>query len=254
MTRHLYPHWRDENATLFFPFEREQPRTARGRELERGAILDARLHAPNSPGGYFLGSLRVSVDSVQFSFFDDTGVVVASGVWSPGGRDPSVVELSDGEGHCAGVIVVTPEVIQQIPHSWPLGDHTFLRESAQLVLTTWEFMRPDHFEEVTAGVPIESGGELYLVAEDGLRFECTDDPAVVKLHAIGDPLSRRKNCDRSFETPRLIREVVFQKGLSTVIATPDNHGQVWLHTAASEGHPALSVVTRERSLGIGYSS
>jgi hypothetical protein len=103
------------------------------------------------------------------------------------------------------------------------------------------------------GVPVEYGGELYMVAENGLRFGRTADPAVVVLHAIGEPLFLRDNCDAAFNVPRLVREVVFQKDGQNVVATPDEYGNVTFTVVNTAGDAGLSVQTRTNVINVGYS-
>lgn len=254
MGRHIYHEWRDENACRFFPFDRTDPQTVGGQAVPAGLIVDAAVHPTNSRGALHLSSITVEVGRLLFGIADTTGRIVATGVWTTADVRSSIVELLDEYQRCAGVLVIHPEQALQVLNGWTRVQHTMVADTATFVLACCDTVIDTDVPDNVQGVPVEYGGELYLVAERGLRFKRTEDPAVVELHAIGDPLFLRDNCDAAFSVPRLVREVVFQKDGNNVIATPDEYGNVTFVVVNSSGNAGLSVQTRANIINVGYSA
>jgi len=255
--RRINQSWRDEHATHLYPFaDVATPITGLGLELPSGATVDALIHPANSLGGYYLESVEIDRDSVLFNIFDGTNTPSAIGVWSASLPDTDVIPLTDLDGLRAGVLVVSADVVRNLIDAWGDGLHSFAVGTSLFVPSTWEYavVTIDTEEEIT-GIPLYSQEDLYLVAEHGVRFECQigeDDNRLI-VHVIGDPLSKRIDCDTTYVTPRFVRELVFQHGQQTVKCSPSERGDSNIVVVGHDGvDSALRIRNSPDSIRLGF--
>lgn len=254
--RRINQSWRDEQATHNYPFDDSaSPTVGDSRVLPTGAILDALIHPANSQGGYYLESIEISGNSIQFNVFDDTNTPVATGQWDSTLPDLDVVPLSDLEGRRAGLLVVKSDVLFVLVNEWGDGVHGFEVDTARFVPSTWEYAIVADDPQDLNGVPILSQEDLYLVAEDGIRLECQEgeDETRIVVHAVGDPLSRRSDCGDVFVVPRFIRQLVFQHGPQTVQCSPGDIGNSLVVVTSRENEEsALRIKSTPGVIKLGF--
>lgn len=254
----LFPSWRDENATLHFPFTDYGPPTSGEWQMPTDLFVDANIHPPNSGGGYYLASMRVAEDLVFIEIGSETSAVAAQGVWANHLPDESVIPLFSGpDAVSAGVLVVSPEAIRELCTRMAGSELRFDPATSGFVVTTWGFTTYSPPERIFSGVDINLGDDLYLVGEDGVRLVADDSSGVpiIRVHAIGDPLSRLGDCGDGEPVPRFIQEVVFQQGSKTISCQPNELGEVFIVVTGENGHDtALRVYSAPGDLTVGFSS
>jgi hypothetical protein len=254
----VFQSWRDENAVRNYPFGDAGPPSAlTGETLPIGLLLDANIHPANVDGDYQLASVTVRDSrSVVFTISGANVPRAATGEWNAYLPDPSVVALTDTLGRPAGVLVVDPSVAEQLLNIWADRTVQFSAESAGFVVSTWNYTSAIGDLPRRDGVPVGLADDLYLVGEDGVRLTCdhSGSTPVVRVHAVGDPLARLRDCSEE-PVPRFIREVVFQQGSQTITCSPNELGEVFLVVASNfEVASSLRLFSRPSEIQIGFSS
>lgn len=260
MARRLHSAWRDDQAQMVYPFsDAAVPTTYEDRELPRGVLLDALLHAVNSSNGYYLNAITINNGVVQFDIHDRTARSVAAGEWRSNLVDTSVIPLYGDDGSRAGVLVVDADVLLQTANEWGDGIHPFLAGTTNFVPSTWMYAGTSSAPElVNDGLVIPSQGDLYLVGEGGVRLECKleGDQQKLVIHAVGDPLSSRSGCGEAFVSPRFVTELVFQAGKKTVMCHPGEYGEshIVIGNHDNDINSALRIYNRPGSIKIGFAA
>lgn len=254
----IFQSWRDENAVRNYPFCDAGPPTAlSGEVMPIGLILDANIHPANVDGDYRLASAVVrDARSLVFTISGANAPRAASGEWNAYLPDPSVVALTDTLGRPAGVLVVNPAIAEQLLNTWAGAEIQFSAESSGFVVSAWNYTNATGDLPRRDGVAVGLADDLYLVGEDGVRLTCDHSGVmpVVRVHAIGDPLARLRDCDEE-PVPRFIREVVFQQGSQTITCSPNDLGEVFLVVASNyEVSSSLRLFSRPGEIQIGFSS
>lgn len=264
--RTIFQDWRDEHSQQTYPFhDHVDPVRFDGERIPFGLIVDALLHVPNSAGGYRLSAIGIAAPDITFTITDVTGAEVAAGTWSANRNDPSAVPLTSLEtpntvrGLPSGVLVVRPEVAEYTKQLWGDGQFDLQQQTTGFVPVTWEYTyspvsnTSDELTEVE-GTVIESTGDLYLVAENGVRMECVGGNTI-RVHAIGDPLAKRDRCEDTVPAPRYIEELVFQHNDETIICSPGDSGEAWIIVAGDSGQEsALRLYAQPSTLNLGFAA
>lgn len=253
MSNNLYTSWRDDVAQSIYPFAGfVSPALTDGEELPDGVILDALLHAVNSPGGYYLDSLVITGSDVEFFIYDSTRFLVARGTWTPDLPDTSTVPLFSDAGDNAGVLVVGPDTLRSFVRKRAEGTYLFEDTTTGFAPSTWLYAKQE-ISDIRAldGVVVPSEGDLYLVGASGIRLEC--DGNVVTVNAIGDPLAKRRECGEEFQPPRYITEIVYQNGDVTKTCGPGDYGEAHLiaDSPITGFEPALRIVNQPNKIQLG---
>lgn len=230
----IFASWRDSNAQATYPFlDHADPTTTAGRTLPRDVIVDASLHLPGDIFRYWLAAIEFLPNfRVKFTLESDSGGSM-SGVFSENMKDFSAVALLNAAGSVHGTLVVNPDGVRALIGKWE-GEpqHRFIAGTSELVPHTYSFIEPVLVQAVTrsagtSGVTVPEAGDVYFVAQHGARFTKISNTEF-QVHAIGDPLANRLECEETFDTPRYIQQVVVQKGEDTIEVNPGDYGEIYL--------------------------
>jgi len=238
-TRIQHPEFRHELDPTNYPFTDTSTLTNGTQRLLEGTFLDASLYPIG--GGVIMHLSKAVIDHQEVQLFigDDVNDELASATFdlvSP----PDVLELVDAYDRPAGIIV-SESVRLGVFQTWGTGTHVFNSDQTAFVPSVC-IPTP---EIGVRGVLLDDGsvlsGDVWLVGDDGvvLRVEdvevpaegCTGDTVtqrVIRVDIVGDPLFRRRLCETSdlFATPRYIKQITFQDGEQTYVATPDSKGDL----------------------------
>lgn len=205
LTEVLVPQWRNEQQMSRYPFTDLSSLKSSGNtlELNDAEFVDAHVYVAGHNGRIFLGKILVGAADTVLTLTTDRGIALATATFDTAAV-PEEIWFEDLAGRCAGVLVTDTEN----PPSWPEGEHNF-RTNAEFV--------PTCISASTAGaggsIVLESGeifaNDIWLVGDDGVVL--AHDGSVLTVHAVGDPLFKRRLCpvteegsseNAEFVTPR----------------------------------------------------
>jgi hypothetical protein len=287
--RQLFPTWRDEQSKNVYPFaDQAVPVTQDNLELPLGLVIDALVHPKGHSGDFSLGAIVIEGETLRFEILS-ANALAAIAEWSADLPSTDTVPIDDLDGDPAGVLIVDPEVVRQTILQWGPGEHFLVNQSGKFVPSTWAYVGTVPIEDELDGVPINNLDDVYVVARRGIRFECVRStsgealsfcqyfassglnannefcryygelplPTIgpipkVRVHAIGDPLAARRNCDSTFQTPRFIQSIVFQHGDQTIESTPGQDGGVFLTTVPAVDRRSLRISNQPGEIAIGF--
>jgi hypothetical protein len=216
-----HPGWRDELEDTNYPFMDEATLdNGQGAIILRQTFIDAALYPVGAEAPLYLSSVKVTPYQVTLIIGDKTRPVVASGSFDPR-NPPSVIDLYDTKGRPAGTFISSPTRLA-VFSSWGVGEHHFTPEQTMFVAAV-SFPSP---EIGVRGIELPDGqvvtGDVWLVGDNGIVLECYEQhrqlpdgsilsQPTVRIHAVGDPLFRRKLCKAPefFQTPRFLQEICF---------------------------------------------
>jgi hypothetical protein len=240
------PQWRNQNESSKYPFTDASSLTIAGLfDLPVSVFVDARIFIPGLVGVASLLSVDVSIDYVTLTVGNQSDPNII-GIATIRTDDPAeVVSLRTVSGNVCGTLVAGVSRWAELI-ALPVGNYTFIAGTA------------DFLPAVTVMVPLTSekllgpGGEslgdiIRLVGENGVRLDCQsdDNSTVIHVHAVGDPLYRITECNVEVAiASRVIENVVFQSGDTTVQCSPDQLGRIFILPATySQQDVALRVIT-----------
>ena len=245
--RQVYAPWRDEQSKARFPFDDGSNLVSFEQQtLSDALIVDAAIHPPGLTGLAYLTTVTSQDSTLTFSITDAAGRDRCSGKWPVvNAEDPAVVPLLTPEGAAAGLLVLNPREATSLLRSFQ-GSMNFAQSSARFVPSVVSFVSSNSQTNVADGVQLPESGDVYLVGSHGVQLQCetrvetisgeTLDVNYVRVNAVGDPLGRRSECGTTkFETPRFIREVVFQKDGLTHVCSPSGLGEIFIMSASITG-------------------
>lgn len=263
--KQVYPPWRDEHSNTNFPFtDSSNLISVNGVELPKNLIVDAAIHPPGLTGSARLQSITIRNRSLTFTISSDDGVVLCQGSWPPldDQSDISVVPLATSDSKPAGVLVVNPRIVS---HFMLRGssEFIFVRDQAEFVPSVTKFVVDNASVLEGEGELLNQDEELYLVGDRGVVLTCESRQeiiegelqgvTVIRVNAVGDPLSRRTDCgEAKFETPRFITQVVFQVGEETISCDPSGVGEIFiLAENTGDKEPALRISVDQDGINFG---
>jgi hypothetical protein len=238
--RILAARWRDEQRDSKYPFaDTASLRSQEGLRIAADVFLDASLHPASRGTQLGIRQIDVAVGRVAITLGDSAAAALASASFDPL-HVPDVLSFADAQGRTAGLVVLdtTQAALFQ---TWPTGRQRFLLGAAEFAVSVVQPL-PVHG---LAGVRLEDGtvlsGEIWLVGEDGVVVREVD-PGVIRVDVVGDPLSRRRQCDDvgAFTAPRCLR---------TINGVPaDERGEFFI---VAGGNAASDTVLRVRPVADG---
>jgi hypothetical protein len=190
--------WRDQNATINYPFsDRATLTNVAGNFLPPGALIDAVLHPPGGVSLY-LTQATVTSESIVVFFGDEADKLRCSGAF-PAGQESAEIRLTDPDGFAAGLLIVDPIQFSTL-QSWGGGDHVFTRLETELVPSVC-LPSPEAGVRRISTDAAALAGEVWWLGDDGVvltvETQTTDEGTipVVRVNAVGDPLYRRRLCE-----------------------------------------------------------
>lgn len=207
MARILFPEFRDENRTSWYPFADETNLvTETGFEMAKDAFLDASIYPIGGTARMRLGRVSVTNDSIVFVIVSQTGQPVCSGEFDKL-HPPDLIDLADDWGRPAGVLVCDPVQLATF-QTWSVGEHSFKRNAAEFVASV-TIPTP---EIGLRGILTEDGdlltGDVWIVGDGGVVVRADGDHTI-RVDVVGDPLYARRLCQpfELFATPNFIQTI-----------------------------------------------
>lgn len=259
--RQIINTWQDENAKDLYPFDDQSTlKSLDGTELDNSLIVDAAIHPAGVTSFAFLESVEISEGSLTFVVSDETNAVRCVGQWPMyGATDETVVPLLDQKNRPGGLLVLNPAVAKNLIRT-TTGSFTFEQRAARFVPSVTRYIKEPIVTEIADGVTLPADGDVYLVGEMGVLLNCFSyqemhdgeliPVTVVRVNAVGSSLSKRERCtNANFDTPRFIKEVVYQIGDSTHRCVPSGIGETFLvGMSPTGGETALRIQTSDTSI------
>lgn len=184
--------FRDDFRSSHYPFSDSASRisTEYRRIIAAGTFIDAILYPIDAISNVYLSQIDVTAQFVTFSIADRRRSALATGVIDL--FDPQeIIYFYDARSRPAGTLVAAPLALAQFG-AWEIGTHTFNNAQTEFVASCLK-------------VPVDNGvrgfitedltlfaGDVYLMGENGVTLTAQGD--VITVHAVGDPLYRRREC------------------------------------------------------------
>ena len=240
------PQWRNQNESSKYPFtDNSNLSIANLIDIPASVFVDARIFIPGLVGVASLLSINVSIDSVTLVVGNrsDPDIIATATIRTE--SPDEVISLHTLKGTVCGTLVSGVSRWAELI-SLPVGNYTLIPGTA------------DFLPAVTVMVPLQSekllgpdgeslGDVIRLVGENGVRLGCevTGQTTVIHVHAVGDPLYRITECNVDVAVAsRVIENVIFQSGNTTVQCSPDRLGRIFILPATySQEDAALRVIT-----------
>lgn len=227
--------FRKEREQTNYPFSSRASLANRdGATIVQGTLLDLCLHPYGGREGAYLS--RVDIDSGSCTLvFGDAGSTARCSATFSLVSPPDVVEVVDGHGTPAGVIVSETARLAGF-QAWAVGSHAFDPPQTELCAGC---VLPEP-EPGLRGFLLDNGdivaGDVVLLGDDGvvLSFEnasedpCEDGGQVLRVDVVGDPLFKRRVCgpEDNFTTPRLVKSIKVEHPDGEFTIQPDGYGFV----------------------------
>jgi hypothetical protein len=243
------PEWRDSHEPTKYPFFDEATLVnENGLLLFPDTFLDAAFYPVGGQANGYLSQVSITSTEATLWYGDDGERQRASGKL-PLASPPEQLQFVDAFERPAGLLV-SEEIRMAVFQSWPVGDHEFTREQTGLVAAVCMPTPELGVRGIMADDGTVLNGDVYLVGDEGIVLTCEEveipgdcqSPATVahqiKVHVVGDPLWRRRECAPGFfTTPRFLQQLTFQRGAQLLQCGPGNGGNVRLlvgNTAAED--------------------
>ena len=192
MTQIIHPSYRDD-ARGPFPFEDRATLTSSdGYIIDQELLVDAMLYPPLNSDPLYLSAVVISETAVRF----EVSSIYTPGLVCSGSAefDAAVAEMFDPAGRQSGLLLIDADRLAQF-RTWPLGEHTFPVAAATFAVTCVSPERRLGVTGVADTAGVATWGDVWLVGERGVTLTVND--GVIYVHAVGDPLWRRRICDGS---------------------------------------------------------
>jgi hypothetical protein len=273
----LHVDWRDSQDETKYPFAEGTTlidETGR-RTIPERIFIDAYFHPATGAGDRLrLSSVEVQFDRLVFHIGDEAETELAQAT-SLYGQEPEILMFVDSYGRHAGMMVCQPLLLSSIS-SWGIGVYTFTADDT-------EFAAKCVCPVPVAGVEgfVVNGevvdGDVYLVGMEGVILELVTetipgdcrhpsyDAKVIRAHAVGDPLLKRRRCEDQaggvavLDTPGAITGIDIRQGTlesSSLLFTllPDAQGYINIVPVWSEeeegGESVLRIKTSPEGVAI----
>lgn len=234
----LFREFRDENAASNYPFTDTAELTSTdGFTIASDIFVDAVLYPIGGHPQLSITKIAISLQIVTITLGDPITANLAEATFSLQDLQ-EVIPFVDSYGRPAGMLLADTVKLALL-QSWPAGEHTFLKGTAEFVASC---CIPQPAVGVR-GLTLETGelftGDVYLVGEGGVILREVS-PGVIRVDVVGDPLFVRRTCDpvSLFATPR------FLKTINNI--PPDEYGNFHIDVAADQvDNPALRVYAQD---------
>lgn len=204
--RRLFPEFREQFRSTRYPFADSATLASGTVTLPAAAFLDASLYIIGAAESVYIHAIDVQPRNITFRFGDRLRTGLATAQFDPLAA-ADVVPVFDSYARPAGVLVVDPEQLAQFS-SWELGTYSFTN-AATLLVPSCVIPLP---ESGVRGVVTDDDQlithELVVVGSNGVVVR-EEEPGVIRVDVVGDPLFRRKLCEpvELFQTPRWIKTI-----------------------------------------------
>lgn len=184
--------FRDDFRDSHYPFSDSASRISNEyrRVINAGTFVDALLYPIDAVSNVYLSQITITAQTVTFSIADRRRRVLATGVSDL--FDPQeIIYFYDLRSRPAGTLVAAPLALSQFG-AWEIGEHTFNSAQTEFVASCLKVPVNNGVQGFTTENLDLFAGDVYLLGENGVTLTATGD--VITVHAVGDPLYRRREC------------------------------------------------------------
>lgn len=206
----LFPEFRDQYAATKYPFTDWATLQSQGTShaLDQDLFVDASLYPLGAVGSLYIASITVASRRVTLSIADGTRREKASVVFDPL-EPPETLVLTDSWGRPAGILLADGDSLSRFG-AWEIGTHSFTAAATTFVPSCF-IPTPDNGVRglLTAEDELFTEDAL-IVGDNGIVLrQDENDPEVIRVDIVGDPLFRRQLCDpiSLFRQPTYIRTI-----------------------------------------------
>lgn len=255
-----HPGWIDELEDTKYPFaDTATLDNGAGAVMFNRTFLDAVFYLFGARPPVYLRRVFIGPQTIEISVSDESGEDLARASFDSR-NPPERLDFVDKWGRRAGVMVTSPFRLAAIS-AWGKGEHLFEPEHTAFVASVLVpvaspygvegFLVPDNKDIVA--------GDVWLVGDNGVVLAC--EPAGIAedgkpihrivVHAVGDPLFRRKLCGQEssiFQTPRFVQQICFSapgmkfEESSSITRMPENADILWLSDTTGSMSIAIEAV------------
>jgi len=261
-TRILGQEWRDENQNTGYPFSsRASRRNRKGIFIPEGTFIDAVFY-PLQQGKFpiYLSKVFVTAEKITLTITDQENNFFATAEFTPT-QISGPVCFKDANRLAAGAVILDPTA-GGVFTGWGAGEHTFLPEETEFAATC-HVPIPDtgvssiHIgsSRLTSKVILVGGIGVALSAKSILvdnDFGGVTRGTEIRVDIVGDPLFRRRLCDRQsapFIPPRFIRTIRVIGPNQTIDIPVGKDGNFFIYAGNAETErPALRISSEEKNV------
>lgn len=198
--RIIFPEFRDEQSDSLYPFaDGVTLRASTGLTIQRNSFLDAYIYAINATGRAYVSSIFVDLTSVTITIGANNSANVCTGSYNPTDPpDSGAIDLVDGYGRPAGIIVATKETLSLFG-GWPAGLHEFTVAATELVASVVCPAKEPGVRGLLVNGELLTG-DVWLIGDQGVVLRQTS-PNTIRVDIVGDPLFKRALCLNEDGTP-----------------------------------------------------
>ena len=233
-----HPEWRKSHEPTKYPFNDNATLVNDdGAFILNNTFLDAAFYPVGGSARGYLSRVIITATTATLWYGDDDEEERAYGEFELV-APPNELRFIDTFGRPAG-LTVSESLRMSVFQSWSIGEYLFEPDQTGLVAAC---CMPTP-ELGIRGVLLDDGsvmtGDVYLVGDNGvilscsvaeLSSDCSDEPLrqhTIRVDIVGDPLWRRRECSPgSFETPRFLKTLTFQRGQRHLTCGPGNYGDI----------------------------
>lgn len=232
--RIIFPEFRDEQSDSLYPFaDGVTLRANTGLTIPRDSFLDAYIYAINATERAYISSIFVDLTEVKIAIGANNSANVCTGVYSPTNPPTNgTIDLVDGYGRPAGIIVATKETLSLFG-GWAVGLHEFTAAATEFVSSVVCPAKEPGVRGLLVNGELLTG-DVWLIGDQGVVLRQIR-PNVIRVDIVGDPLFKRSLCLNEVGVP--VSAFVPKPFLRTINnCGPDEYGNFNL-TIASPNTP-----------------
>lgn len=239
MSTILFDEWRNYTSHVKYPLADVATLTnSAGDVVPDDLFLDMQIFAQDYTGQYPAYVSQITVDSSYITITISSGGVELCRAATSRTSPTPTLSFVDDYGRPAGMAICSTVALQTVA-GWQLVDHEFSEDEMPLAP---DVVIPIPADEVT-GFLLDDGevfyGPVTFYGESGVTFEAVttaEGETEILVHAIGDPLFRRKACeseDGTINAGPFLKTITCIGGGVTTVVEPNTLGHVTI-TAGDE--------------------
>lgn len=184
--------FRDDFRESHYPFSDSANRISNEyrRLIAAGTFVDAIFYPIDATSNVYLSQIDVSAQVATFSIADRRRRALATATVDL--FDPQeIIYFYDTNSRPAGILVAAPLTLAQFG-AWEIGTHTFNSVQTEFVASCLKVPVNNGVRGFATADTTLFAGDVYLMGEAGVTL--TAQGEVITVHAVGDPLFRRREC------------------------------------------------------------
>jgi len=244
--RVLHPEWRNSHELTNYPFHDTATLSNGVQFIPEFTLLDAIIHPVGGQHGAYISRVDVDSEYVTVHIGDNGTQQRCYGTFQRH-TTPESLRLVDNYGRPAGLLV-SDGIRMAAFAAMSDGQHTFRPEHTEFVASV---VMPQPAPGLR-GFILDDGSvvtdDVWLMGDDGVVLRA-ESPTTIRVDVVGDPLSRRRLCDTTFEIPQFVRRITVRSGGHEQAYDVPESGEFSITTAHQDAvQPVLRVRTVDGAL------